>query len=153
MNKKHCSACGASVIGGDEGCQALYDDYVFHAYLEPRLAVLHSVVFDTYCMQHVETHCNSAKAYAVHIAGLCCAVEYESDPLLYMAIPRWLNTNAELKEPTLLKQKSHLTIFDVHAAVTLDARVEIVHAWAADVWQLYADEHEIVRTWIKAARG
>jgi len=93
MSDDRCPACGATVSGGREGCQALMDDIQARAYSNPAFAATFNLGFDAYCMQHPEKYCVSAKSYAAHLTRLCCGVERGGEDSIYRAINRWLSGN------------------------------------------------------------
>jgi len=113
---------------------------------------VHNLVVDAYSMQHPEDCCRSAKSYAAHLCGLCCAIELGGDPKLYWAIPRWLDGKVELEKPPLLVVRGRLTIADIGASADADHPAQ-VRAWAANVWEAYAVQHEIARAWMRVALG
>ena len=151
MNEERCPACGAPDVGGREGCQALYEAFGFQTYSDRRLAAVHLLSFDAYCMQHVETYCVSAKSYAAHLTRLCCGIEHGGNPVIYATINRWLNGKVELEKPPLLSQRGEMTLVDVRAAPGVEAQVKKVQEWANNVWVAYAPQQELARQWIKAA--
>ena len=153
MNAEHCPECGAMVSGGQASCQALFDELTLQAYSDVRYARDRRLVFDAYCMQHVEPYCHSAKSYAAHLAGLCCGVEHEGDPKIHAAVQRWLNGKVDLEKPTVLSFRGHITVADVRTARDVEEHVRVAQAWARDVWEAYASQHELARQWLKAALG
>jgi hypothetical protein len=148
-----CFACGALVPGGRAGCQALWDQIAAQAYQDPSRASVHNLAFDSYCMQHPETYCHSAKSYAAHLTRLCCGLEYDGDPAIYAAIQRWLNGNVFLEKPEVLSRRGTLTITDVVNARDGQEYKEQVRAWAESVWTAYASQQGLARGWLKAATG
>ncbi len=150
-SEEKCPACSATVEGGRTGCQALWDEIAAQAYSDIRYAAVRDLAFDAYCMQHLETYCRSAKSYAAHLSRLCCGIEYGSDPTIYAAIQKWLNGAVSIEKPPTLPYPGRLTVADVHAARTAEEQVKLAHAWAENVWEAYAVQHDIARLWIKAA--
>ena len=148
---ENCPACGAPVSGGRDGCQALFDALTAQALVHLASAVQRDLAFDTYCMQHLESYCRSAKSYAAHLTRLCCGLEYDGDPKVYAAIQKWLNGAVQLEKPPVLTHLGALTVVDVCHAQTQAEHIRLVQAWAASVWEAYRSQHEIARTWINAA--
>jgi hypothetical protein len=146
-----CPACGAAVSGGREGCQALFDELTAHAYADLAYASVRDLAFDTYCMQHLETYCRSAKSYAAHLTRLCCGLEYDGDLRIYEAIQHWLNGVAKIEKPQVLSQLGSMTAVDVRAAPNAEEHICLVRAWAANVWKAYRSQHGLAHKWIKAA--
>ena len=151
MTDDRCPACGALVSGGRDGCQSLFDELTAHAVANPAYAVRRELAFDTYCMQHLESYCRSAKSYAAHLTRLCCGLEYGGDPKVYEAIQKWLNGAARLEKPPVLAQLGSLTVADVRKAGTAEEHARLVHDWATNVWEAYRSQYDIARAWITAA--
>jgi hypothetical protein len=145
-----CPSCGANA-GGRAGCQALFDETSALAWSDPERARVHNLVVDAYCMQHPDEYCKSAKSFAAHLTGLCCAMEFGGSSKRYWAIARWLDGNAELEKPVLLQARGVLSIADVHRGLTSENHVERVRAWATGVWETYRSQQDLARSWLKAA--
>lgn len=146
-----CPECGGAVTGGRAGCEAYFDTLRYLAPEDYRVAAIHRLAFDTYCMQHVETYCRSAKSYAAHLVGLCCGVERQGDPALYDAIYRCLNGSVALDKPPILRERGRLTLVNVWSPEHIEESVRKVRLWAEDVWAAYRSQHELARAWAKDA--
>lgn len=146
-----CPQCGATNVAGRTGCQYLFDELHYMAFGNFRIARVHRLAFDTYCMQHIESYCVSAKSYAAHLVGLCCGVERESDPAVYDVIHRWLNGKVDLVKPPVLSNRGDIRVTDVLAVEEVEERVKAIHGWAQNVWEAYSSQHEIARQWTDAA--
>jgi hypothetical protein len=151
MSQDKCPDCGASVSGGQAGCQSLWDETAARAFCDLRYATVHDLAFDSYCMQHVEKYCRSAKSYAAHLTRLCCGLEFGPGPAVYSAIQRWLNGQRALEKPRVLSFLGQLTIADVQLGGNPEEHARLVHAWAGAVWEAYAPQHDLARAWIAAA--
>lgn len=153
-----CTECGAQVPGEFSSCDALFVSILTPLGLRgvesPEAAALGRLLVDTFAMQHPKRSCKSVKSYAAHLTGLCCGVEYNGAQSVYAALQRWLSRSAETigaARPTEPDYRGSLTIryvFDAQTEVEAAARV---HAWANDVWQAYASQHELARGWIRKA--
>jgi len=148
-----CPECGASVIGGRAGCQALCDEVSARAYSHPSYAATHDLAFDTYCMQHLEPYCRSGKSYAAHLTRLCCGVEHAGNPKIYAAIQKWLNGSVAIEKPEALSYRGQMTVADVYLASSAEEHTKRVHEWAQSVWEAYTVQHDLARAWIRAALG
>lgn len=153
MAENKCPDCGALVEGGREGCQALMDQMRAQAYSDLRYASAIDLAFDSYCMQHLDKYCRSAKSYAAHLTRLCCGIEYAGNPKVYAAIQKWLNGNVVLEKPSLLTNLGSMTVANVQGAASFEEHISRGRAWAENVWAAYAEQHDIARAWIKAAMG
>jgi Family of unknown function (DUF5946) len=144
-----CSACGASVAGGAEGCQGLFDELSLRligsslAYSVRRLAV------DCYCLQHPDSYCVSAKSLAAHLTGLCWALEFNGRERGLKALQAWLNGRVPLVKPPIPASRGLLTVQDV--LDDQDSLGPAVDRWARTTWAAYADLHAIARRWVKEA--
>jgi hypothetical protein len=147
----NCPACGALVIGGRDGCQAVFDELTARAHADFAYASVRDLAFDTYCMQHLDSYCRSAKSYTAHLTRLCCGLDYAGDPRVYEAIQHWLNGAAKIEKPQVLSQLGSMTVMDVRDASNAEEHIRLVRAWAADVWAAYRSQHGLAHDWIKAA--
>lgn len=148
-----CPDCGAPVLGGQEGCQALWDAIAAPALTDLQYASMRDLAFDAYCMQHLERYCRSAKSYAAHLTRLCCGLEYAGNPQVYAAIQKWLNGASTVSRPQDLPFLGKITVADVAAAQTGDAFKKLVHKWAESVWEAYSPQQALARSWIRLALG
>jgi len=146
-----CAECGAAIAGGREGCQTLYDALSARARTDMAYAPTLRLAFDTYCMQHPETYCRSAKSYAVHLMGLCCGIDFGESPAIYAAIQRRVNGRVSLRKPPVLTERGAMTVRDIASAATASAHSEAVHLWAATVWASYHTQHALAHEWIASA--
>lgn len=83
-----CCECQAVISGERMGCQTLFDSLNARARTDVAYAPRFRLALDTYCMQHPDTCCRSAKPYAAHLMGLCCGVDFVGNPAIYAAIQR-----------------------------------------------------------------
>ncbi len=146
-----CPDCGAWVSGGREGCQAVYDGLSMRALDDFRYSVSRDLAFDTYCMQHVEKYCLSAKSYVAHLTRLCCGMEYGGDLAVYAAIQRFLNRQPALVKPPILEYLGELTVVQAASVESPAAYQQQVRRWAECVWQAYQPQQALARAWIKQA--
>ncbi|MFQ5595634.1 MAG: DUF5946 family protein [Anaerolineae bacterium] len=146
-----CPDCGAPASGGRAGCQALFDELAAQAFTDLRYAPVYMLAFDTYCMQHPNTYCRSAKSYAAHLTRLCCGLEHTGSPEIYAAIQRWLSGTVDIEKPATLSHRGSMTVADMRAARNVEDHKRLVRDWARSVWEAYAPQHEIARNWIEAA--
>ena len=114
---------------------------------EIRIVAVHRLALDTYCMQHVETYCESAKSYAAHLTGLCCGVEHPGDQKLYWQIARWLEGPATIEKPAVLDARGRQTISTI-VNLSNDTFRTAVRQWASSVWVAYESQQYLARTWL-----
>lgn len=144
-----CSGCGLMVVGGLDGCQAIFDDESAREYADVRFAARRRMVVDTYCLQHAERYCASAISLAAHLTGLCIAMEHRGrEEELHGAIQRWLSRRPELIKPPLPAARGPLTIAAVRDATELIDHRAAVDGWARGTWDAYAALQPIAREWV-----
>jgi len=142
-----CTECGALVPTDLQSCDMFLQTFLMDG---PPSRLL----IDAYAMQHPKRACKSAKSYAAHFTGLCCAVEYSGSRHVYDAVQRWLGDSAErlgLTRPQEPPERGRLTLrhlYGIDPGPAFDTRLQ---EWAADVWVAYSSQHEIVRRWIETA--
>ncbi|MFQ5677111.1 MAG: DUF5946 family protein [bacterium] len=144
-----CS-CG---LKSPEKCKALFEAVIAKEFSDYRYARVHRLTVDTYSLQHPDPYMISAKSFAAHLTGLCCAMEFGNDRRLLKALQQWLNGNRELQKPTLLEHVGDLTIAHVENARTGEEHETLVYEWAADVWEAYAVYHDLASQWIEMAKA
>ncbi len=149
--QEHCPNCGALVTEGRSGCQALFDELSIRAFTHPAYSPARLLAFDTYCMQHVETYCLSAKSYAAHLTRLCCGLEFGGSSTVYAALQKWLNGTVEITKPQVLRLRGSITIVDASKSNNSHENQLRVNEWANSVWQVYACQQNLARTWIAVA--
>ena len=120
-------------------------------YGDLKLAAIHRLVVDTYCMQHVDPYCVSPKSYAAHLVGLCCGVEHSGNQALYDIIHRWLNGSPKLTKPDVLAFRGAISLPQILTVQPIEAQVKYAHDWAACVWDAYTSQHDIAHAWVKLA--
>jgi uncharacterized protein DUF5946 len=145
-----CEGCGLVVDGGTDGCQSLFDELrsrqlVASTYEIQRLTV------DTYCMQHPDRYCVSAKSLAAHLTGLCWALEYSGHPSGLKALQRWLDGHPRIEKPALPSFRGALTVADVSAAPDPEVRAAAIGRWAQSTWDAYSALQPIARRWVEEA--
>jgi hypothetical protein len=149
-----CSGCGLVVVGGVEGCQALFDDESARQYGDARFAARRRMVVDTYCLQHPERYCASAISLAAHLTGLCIAMEHrDREEELNAAIQRWLSRRPELAKPAIPSARGPLTIAAVRSAADINDHRAAVDGWARGTWDAYAALHPVARAWVARVVG
>jgi hypothetical protein len=148
---EQCSGCGIGVTGGTQGCQALFEQLTGRGFSEPAYGRVHRTVVDTYCLQHPEQYCASAKSLAAHLCGLGWTIEHGGHPSGERAIRRWLNGAPPLEKPELPAKRGSITIRDVLEAPDAAAHAREVEQWARSAWEAYAALHRVARQWILQA--
>ena len=148
----HCSGCDLVVPGGTAGCQAIFDGLTAKGFDQPGYFQVHRKQVDTYCLQHPDRYCASAKSLAAHLTGLCWLLEFGGDPAKgNETLRRWLNGPSPVRKPDIPFMRGKITVADVAKAQTPEAHVAAVDAWARSVWEAYFPLHALAREWVKLA--
>lgn len=148
---ERCSGCGLLDPNGTAGCRALFEEVLVRDYSDFRYARVHRKIVDTYCLQHPERYCASAKSFAAHLTGLCWAFEHNGHPPVGRALLRWLDANPSIDRPEPPSPRGEITIVEVYAAPDAEAHALAVESWARSTWEAYAAPHPLARRWLAEA--
>ena len=146
-----CAGCDLVIPGGAEGCLELYRRVREQELRPPAYAGFGRMIWETYCVQHPDRYCISAKSLAAHLGGLCWALEHGGHPSGYQALDRFLDGPPHFDRPALPPDRGALTIGDVAAADAPADRVRIMDGWARTTWAAYAGLQPLARRWVEAA--
>ena len=151
-DKEACDECGWREAGGRDGCRERFETLLARDFSDPLFYRVHRMFVDTYCLQHPEDHCASAKSLAAHLAGLCWILEGGASPAQGPdRLHRWLSGERKLDKPELPAGRGALTIGGLPADGDPGAWGEAVRAWAESTWAAYADLQPLARTWVAEA--
>lgn len=149
-----CPGCGCRIEGGERGCRSRFDALLARDYSDARYFLTHRLFVDTYCLQHPEEFCRSAKSLAAHLVGLCCVLEEGASPGVGPAnLRRWLNGEGNLSKPELPKERGRLTIADLPDEDDPAAWGAAVRRWAEATWIAYGPLHAVARQWLSTAQA
>lgn len=135
------------------GCWAAFGRVLAREYEDQRFFGVHRLTVDAYAVQHpgVATR-QSIQSVGVHLVRLCLFLERNlspgkaNDAMLAAAKQKaqyhWLEPPASL---------GTITVADVEAAMGVKAHESAVRAWAAQMWDVWASYHPIVRAWASVA--
>jgi hypothetical protein len=151
QNPAACS-CG---FESAEVCHNLFEAILEKEFSDFRYARVHRLTVDAYSLQHPDRYMISAKSFAAHLTGMCCAMEHDGDRDLLHALQQWLSGKSEnLEKPPIPARFGNLTIAHPAAASDGDDHARRVQEWAAGVWKAWDIYHELARIWIaEAAQG
>jgi hypothetical protein len=135
-----------------EKCREIFETILIKEFSDFRYAKVHRLTVDTYALQHPHVYMISAKSFAAHLTGMCCAMEFGNDPDLLRLLQQWLNGEKQLEKPQMLENLGSLTISHVAYAKDASEHIKLVHEWAADVWSAYSVYHHLARDWIETAK-
>jgi hypothetical protein len=126
---ERCAGCGLVVPDGTAGCQRIIDEIWAREFGGVSYFRVHRMTVDTYCLQHPERYCASAKSLAAHLTGLCWLLEMEGLRAVGSeALRRWLNGAVRLEKPDVPSFRGRLTVASVRDAADPEAHARAV-AW------------------------
>jgi hypothetical protein len=70
-----CPHGGARNVGGEGGCNDLFQEVVGREFSRPELFQVHRLTVDAYALQHPDRYMKSAKSAVAHLTGMCWAME------------------------------------------------------------------------------
>jgi hypothetical protein len=147
-----CEGCGVQVPGGTDGCHAMFEELLARDFGDARYFRVHWLVVDTYCLQHPERYCRSAKSLAAHLAGLCCLLEHGGSRATgHEALRRWLDGTPRLERPEVPRFRGARTIAEGRGAADPVRHAEAAELWARATWEAYAPLHATARGWVASA--
>lgn len=141
-----CTECSATVPEEFSSCDDFFRSASVNLWILPM-----RICVDAFALQHPKRACKSAKSYAAHLTGLCCALEYDGAQSVYTATQKWLNGSAErigIVRPKEPEFRGKLTLRFVYDAETQAEILSRTQAWAKDVWNAYSSQHTIAREWM-----
>ena len=146
-----CPGCGLEVARGAEGCLELYWERIGNLVHTTGHDRHMRLAWDTYCVQHPDRYCISAKSLIAHLSGLCWAIEYGGHITGYQALSRVLNGTLTVPKPQIPLFHGTVTIADVPGREDANAHAEAIERWGANVWEAYRMLHSFARRWIETA--
>lgn len=152
-NEGPCDECGWAEAGGREGCRARFDEFLARDFSDALYFRTHRLFVDTYCLQHPDQFCRSAKSLAAHLGGLGWILEDGASAAVGPdRLHRWLSGDRRLAKPTLPELRGTVTLGDLPADADPAAWAAAVRAWAESIWAAYADLHPLAREWRAQAK-
>jgi hypothetical protein len=148
-----CAACTYRVAGGTAGCQARFDRLIARDFSDALYFRAHRMLVDTYCLQHPQQYCASAKSFAAHLAGLCWFMQHSdvSRAIGPEALQRWLSGRTDLVKPEIPAVRGTMTIGDIDEAANPLVYAETVEQWAGVTWDAYRPLHATAQSWLQEA--
>lgn len=143
--------CSCGLTSSQE-CKEIFETIIAKEFSDFRYAKVYRLTVDTYSLQHPDPYMISAKSFAAHLTGMCCAMEYGNDRNLLRILQEWLNGKKQLEKPKLLDNLGSLTILHVANAPDGAEHARLVKEWASDVWDAYGEYHGLAKEWIESAK-
>ncbi|MFC1563546.1 DUF5946 family protein [candidate division KSB1 bacterium] len=152
-NENYCPDCGAEVQGGEEGCNDLFQEVIAREFSDFRYGRVHRMTVDAYALQHSARYMKSFTSHAAHLTGLCWAFEYEGSQNIGRLLKNWYDSKPDKQKLPEPESRGKMTVVDIYNAKDAEEHTELVHRWAGDAWETWADHHDIIRSWVKEAIG
>ena len=147
-----CDECGWRGARNREECRKRFEEYLARDFSDPLFFRAHRMFVDTYCLQHPDQYCVSAKSLAAHLVGLCWVLEGGARTAVGPdRLRAWLSGNRQLDKPDLPDVKGSLTLGDLPAGGDAAAWAEAVRRWGESTWAAYAPLHDLARRWMASA--
>lgn len=142
------------IEGGTNGCHDRFNEILARDFSDARFYRTHRLFVDTYCLQHPDEYCASAKSLAAHLSGMCAILEQGASKAAGPpSLHRWLSGPRALEKPPLPQARGAMTIGDLPVTddpAKWDAAVE---EWAESTWAAYASVHDTAREWLRRSRS
>ena len=148
---ERCAGCSLLTEGGTAGCRKLFEELCAREWDNPISYRVHRMMVDAYCLQHPDEYCATAKSFAAHLTGMCCAIEHKSHPNVLRAVQQWLSGKAAVEKPPLPARRGELTLMQVYREQDPVPQMLAVNRWAQSTWNAYSALHPLARKWIEQA--
>jgi hypothetical protein len=147
-----CTGCGLRVTEGTAGCRKIFEELIAREFSDVAYFRVHRLTVDTYCLQHPDEYCASAKSMAAHLTGVAWLLDRDvSRATGSEAVRRWIEAHSHLERPMPPGFRGALTVADVRGTASPREYAAAVDRWAHATWEAYAPLHELARSWIRAA--
>lgn len=147
-----CPDCGSVVSGGRDGCRNMFEEIIAREFSDYRYGRVHRLTVDAYSMQHPDAYMRSGKSFAAHLTGVCAAIEFADPHELNRAVQAWASRNPQIDKPDHIpERRGSLTVAYIHSSPDAETHVGRVGEWARDVWNAWAEHHDLARELIRTA--
>ncbi len=144
-----CQECGAKIVGGTAVCHNLFAEFLRRAQHGVAAEALSMIVFDAYCMQHLEKYCVSAKSYLAHLVRLYIGVEKEQNPYFYRQVAQKLDGVVKLQRPLNPNSRGSITLPVIYDDLFGSERTKVALTYASSVWEAYRDQQGIAQQFLE----
>lgn len=154
MSVHQCHGCGWQAEGGYSGCKSRFDEVIARDFSNALYFRIHRLVVDTYCLQHPDEYCASAKSLAAHLVGLCSILEDGASPATGSAkLQQWLNGAKQLTKPQLPERRGLIRLGDLPMEADPNGWEQAVRNWADETWKAYETLQPLAREWLESAKS
>ena len=160
-----CVGCGVELdehvgpvhryMESSPACWALYGEVLAREYSDAAYGEVHRLTVDAYAVQHPGRPSPQAiQSVAVHLMSLCMILELGKSSAFATAalgaLASQKGTYVWLEPPMV---RGALSVAHVHAAGSLSAHIEAVHAWARCAWEQWSEHWDTVRSWLPSNKS
>ncbi|WP_169738534.1 DUF5946 family protein [Afifella pfennigii] len=149
-----CPLCGASGVGGLDGCLEIFDGVIGKEFQSPERFAVHRLTVDSYSLQHPERFMVSTKSAATHLAAMCWSLECGLSRNLPLPLKNMVDgqKSFERLEPPVPQARGEVTILDVAHIESASDYTAAVWIWARSAWDAWSTHHDQARLWIAQAK-
>lgn len=163
MSAERCPGCGVELgddpggarhayLTSSSGCWEAFGKLLAREFGEPGYFREHRLTVDAYAAQHPgDDDPRQTQSVAIHLIGLCHALELETHPGLLLRITQELTGDRRTWPRLEPPGRYPMTVVDVLAARSANEHVALVQRWARTTWECWSRHHDLVREWANAA--
>lgn len=155
-NGDACPACGFA--GGRKACQDAFDDVALRVRALAWTDSLKTwrLMHDVYDVQHEEDFCGRYTGLAMHLGGVCWAIEHGGGERGYRALQRLVEKNVwdgqrYPPEPGIPASRGSITVASLVSLSEPPLLIAGVDRWARATWLAYAALQPLAREWVQQA--
>lgn len=137
--------CKAKVIGGEKGCQKLFERVLEKEYSGPAYGAVHLLTLDSYALQHSELHRKNSNAF--HLLRLGWMLMRDKDKKIRKSDLDFRSYAKDLHNFPFLDppgNRGKMTIADIPLNKGAKVHARCVTNWAKEVWKAWEAHHQWV---------
>jgi hypothetical protein len=155
LQMKTCPGCGVEMplsgrsydrrFHASAECWSLFEEVLAAEFQNAVLfGQVHQLTVDTYAVQHAGGQ-HSDKSVCVHLVGLHLVLERGFAPVKVPPLLQRLASRASWPHLDPPDERASLTVCDVALSDSPQAHALRVREWAAQVWRLWSQHHDVAR--------
>ena len=151
-----CPGCGFAQ--GRQACQDLFHDVALRVRALAWTDSLKTwrLMHDVYDIQHEEEFCGRYKGLAMHLGGVCWAIEHGGSESGYRALQKLVEQNPWKDAPYppapgIPQSRGAITIGSLASLAEPSLLIAGVDRWARATWVAYASLQPLAREWVQQA--
>jgi hypothetical protein len=151
-----CPGCGFP--SGRQACQDLFNDVALRVRALAWTDSMNTwrLMHDVYDIQHEEDFCARYRGLAMHLGGVCWAIEYGGAESGYRALQQLVERNPwqDLPYPPaagIPRARGTVTVASLRDLGEPQLLIAGVDRWARSAWLAYASLQPLAREWVQQA--